>query len=151
MSAINRLSTVSTLQASDLLAVFSQTLGNDAAATLSTLLNWLQGQLTSAGSFLTQYASPNASGFSVTVAPPTTGANVFLLLAPGAAYAAGTLVLPSGTDGQELVVHSRQAVTALTITAAAGESTAGAPTTIAASGFFRLRFDEINNTWFRIG
>lgn len=150
--AIDKLSRVSELQTSDLVALFSGSLGQDAAATLSTLLTFLQGQLTDASAAVTQYASPGATGFSVTVAPPTDGASVFLLLAPGGTYATGTLVLPSGTDGQEVTVHCRGfAVTALTVTPATDESTSGAPTTIAAGGFFRLRFDEINNLWCRIG
>ncbi|HEY8878280.1 MAG TPA: hypothetical protein VIN03_11990 [Roseateles sp.] len=151
MPAINRLSTVSDLQSSDLIALFSGALGNDAAATLATLLAWLQGQLTDATAPVTQYAAPGASGFSVTIAPPTTGASVFLLLQPGGAYAAGTLVLPTGVDGQEVVVHTRQAITALTVTPASGQTTSGAPTTIAQNGFFRLRFDQINQLWARVG
>lgn len=149
--AIDKLARVSSLQSSDLVAVFSGSLGQDAAVTLSTLLAFLQEQLTADTAPITQYASPGASGFSVTVAPPSAGASVFLLLSPSGAYAAGTLVLPTGVDGQEITVHSRQVVTALTVTAAAGESTSGAPTTIAAGGFFRLRFDEINNLWCRVG
>lgn len=101
---------------------------------------------------VTQYASPGASGFSVTIAPPADGTSMFLLLAPGGAYATGVIVLPTGVDGQEVTVHCRAfAVTALTVTPAAGESTSGAPTTLAAGGFFRLRFDEINNLWCRVG
>jgi hypothetical protein len=151
MSAIDKLSSVSELGTSDKVALFSAALGNDAAATLATLLAWLQEQLTSESAPLTQYAAPGASGFSTTITPPNDGDSMFLLLSPGGAYAAGTIVLPTGVDGQEIVVHSRQAVTALTITPAAGNSTSGAPTTITAGGFFRLRFDGINSLWCRIG
>lgn len=151
MSSIDKLSTTSELSTSDRIAIFSAALGNDAAATLTTLLAWLQEQLTSEGSPATQYSSPGATGFSVTVAPPNSGDSVFLLLSPGGAYAAGTIVLPSGVDGQEIVVHCRQAVTTLTVTAATGDSTSGAPATIAANGYFRLRFDGVNSLWCRIG
>lgn len=151
MPAINKLASVAELTTADKVALFSATLGNDAAATLATLLEWLQEQLTSESAPLTQYAAPGASGFSITVAPPTAGDSMFLLISPGGAYAAGTIVLPDGVDGQEIVVHCRQAVTALTITPASGESTSGAPTTITAGGFFRLRFDGINSLWCRIG
>lgn len=152
MSSINRLPNVSDLQTSDLLALFSQSLGNDAAATLGTLLAWLQVQLTADSAPITQYAAPGASGFSVTIAPPDAGTSVFLLLQPGGAYAAGTLVLPTGVDGQEVIVHCRAfAVTTLTVTPATGQSTSGAPTTIAAGGFFRLRFDGVNQLWARVG
>lgn len=151
MSAINRLGTVDTLSASDLVAIFSTGLGNDAAATLATLQAYLQQQLTADSAPITQYAAPGASGFSVTIAPPEAGTSVFLLLQPGGAYAAGTLVLPTGVDGQEVTVHCRAfAVTTLTITPASGQSTSGAPTTIAAGGYFRLRFDGINSLWARV-
>lgn len=101
---------------------------------------------------ITQYESPGATGFSVTIAPAADGGGVFLLLAPGGAYATGTLVLPTGHDGQEITVHCRAfAVTALTVTPVAGDSTSGAPTTLAAGGFFRLRFDAVNSLWCRVG
>ena len=78
-------------------------------------------------------------------------AGVFLLLSPGGAYAAGTIVLPSGVEAQEILVHCRQAVTALTVTPQPGNTISGAPTTIAAGGFFRLRFDSVESIWARIG
>jgi hypothetical protein len=101
---------------------------------------------------VTQYAAPGASGFSVTVAPAEDGGNVFLLLSPGGAYATGTIVLPAGQDGQEITAHCRAfAVTALTVTPATDDNTSGAPTTLAAGGFFRLRFDGVNRLWCRVG
>lgn len=151
MSSIDKLARVTTLSAGDLVALFSASVGNDVAATLSTLLTFLQGQLTPSGALVTQYAAPGATGFSVTVAPPTTGASVFLLLSQGGAYAAGTVVLPTAVDGQEVLVHSRQAVTTLTVTPGSGDATSGAPTTLAAASFFRLRYDLINKLWCRVG
>lgn len=151
MSSIDKLSRVTTLSNSDLVALFSGSLGNDAAATLTTLLTWLQGELSSAGTFVTQYAAPSATGFSVTIAPTTSGTSMFLLLSQGGAYAAGTVVLPAGVDGQEVLVHSRQAVTTLTVTPATGDTASGAPTTLTAASFFRLRYDGVNKLWCRVG
>jgi len=122
--------------------------GCDRRASLAEFATALSSLLAGAGGgFVTQYAAPNASGFSVTVVPPAEGASVFLLLSPGGAYAAGTIVLPSATDGQEVLVHSRQAVTTLTVSGTAS----GAPTTIAAGGFFRMRFDGVLGLWCRVG
>jgi hypothetical protein len=149
--SIERLSAVSELSTSDKIALYSASLGSDAAVTLTTLLAWLQEQLTSEGGFMTQYASPGASGFSITVAPETDGGSVFLLISPGGAYAAGTIVLPNGTDGQEVLVHCRQAVTTLTVTPDSSDSASGAPTAFTAGGFFRLRFDGVNSLWCRVG
>ena len=42
MAAINKLPSVQTLSTADTLALFSNSLGNDAQATLATVLGWLQ-------------------------------------------------------------------------------------------------------------
>lgn len=151
MSSINRLPVVSSLASADLVAVFSASLGADAAATLATLLAWLQTQLSAAGGFLTQYSAPAATGFSVTVTPATTGASVFLLLTPVAGYAAGTIVMPaSPVDQQEVLVSCTQAVTTLTVSGN-GSTINGAPATLAANAFFRMRFDGVLSAWYRVG
>lgn len=153
--AIQNLSRVTTLAASDLVALFSGSLGNDAAVTLATLTQYLQQQMTIGGSMVTQYSAPNATGFSVSIlaAGDGLGQNVWLLLTPVAGYAAGTIVLPSSTisqDQQELLVSTTQAITTLTINGN-GASVNGAPTTLAANGFFRLRFDGVFKAWYRVG
>lgn len=153
MSSIDKLSKVTTLSAGDLVALFSGSVGNDVAATLATLLAWLQTQLTSSGLFSTQYSAPAATGFSVTVVPTTSGGSVFLLLTPAAGYAAGTVTLPAQAacvDGQEVLCSCTQAVTTLTV-AGNGSTVNGAPTTLAANGFFRLRFDGVFKAWYRAG
>lgn len=121
-------------------------------ASVAALAEVLQSQLnTPPNGLVSRYGAPTSTGFTVTVQPPTPGAGVFLLLSPGGAYAAGTIVLPSGVEAQEVLVHCRQAVTALTVTPQPGNSISGAPTTIAAGGFFRLRFDSVESIWARIG
>jgi hypothetical protein len=154
MSSIDKLSRVSTFSTSDLLALFSGALGNDAAATLGTLLTFLQSQLTAAGIFITQYAAPNATGFGVLIAPPTNGQSMYLLLTPTAGFAAGTITLPpqaSCVDGQELLVSTTQLVTALTVAGNGATAVNGAPTTLAANAFFRMRYDGPAKSWFRAG
>ena len=124
--------------------------GADRRASVSALAALLQTLLSSAGS-ITQYAAPNATGFSVTIAPPTVGASVWLLLTPVAGYAAGTIVLPGAdlrADGQEVTVSCTQAVTTLTVS---GGTINGAPATLAANGFFKLRFDGVLGAWYRVG
>jgi len=76
-----------------------------------------------------------------------------LLLTPAATYAAGTIVLPEKTsciDGQELMCTCTQIVTALTVSGN-GATVNGAPTALAANGFFRLRFDAVFSAWYRVG
>ena len=156
MSSIDKLSRVSSsdLTASDLLALFSYSIGNDAGATLGNLLTWLQSQLTSSGNFVEQYAAPNATGFSVLIAPFTTGGNTYLILTPVAGYAAGTITLPDVTtcvNGQEVLVNCTQSVTTLTVSGNGATAVNGAPTTLAANAFFKLRFDGVAKAWRRIG
>jgi len=64
-----------------------------------------------------------------------------------------TITLPLASTcvgGQELLVNSTQAITTLTI-GANGGAVVGAPSTLAANGFFRLRFEPVLKTWYRVG
>jgi len=155
MSSIDKLSRVQSadLSASDLLALFSYANGDDAAASLGNLVTWLQSQLTSSGSLITQYAAPNATGFSVTVVPTADGTSMYLLLTPAAGYAAGTITLPAQAtcvDGQEVLVACTQSVATLTVSGN-GSTVNGAPSSLSANSFFRLRYDGVFKAWHRIG
>lgn len=152
--AIEKLSKLTDLDATDLVAIFSNALGSDAAATVATLAAYLQSLMAASGALVTQYAAPNATGFSVAIAPPVNGGSAYLNLTPVAGYAAGSIVLPAVAtcqDGQEVLCSTTNAVTALTINANGATGITGAPTTIAAGGFFRLRFDAFYKTWARVG
>lgn len=151
--AIDKLPVVDEVAAADQLALFSAALGRDARATLTTLAALMQTLLTSLDDKITQYSAPNATGFSVTITPGVDGGGVFLLLTPAAGYAAGTIVLPalaSCVDKQEVLVHCTQVVTALTVSGN-GATVNGAPTAFTANGFFRLRFDAVLDSWYRVG
>lgn len=127
--------------------------GADYRASVTALAALLQTLLTTSGETMTQYSAPNATGFSVTIAPATSGGSVYLLLTPVAGYAAGTIVLPAVAacvDGQEVLVSCTQAVTTLT-TSGNGATVNGAPSTLAANAFFRLRFDGVLDSWYRVG
>lgn len=141
------------IAASDQVPFLSTANGANRRTSVTQLVALIQSLLTVDDGFQTQYASPNATGFSVAIAPATTGGSVYLLLTPVAGYAAGTITLPaqaSCVDGQELLVSCTQSVTTLTV-AGNGASVNGAPTTLAASAFFRLRFDGVNKFWCRVG
>lgn len=128
--------------------------GQDRRASLSDFADVLAPLLPNAnGALVTQYAAPAATGFTVLIAPVDAGDSIYLLLTPNAGYAAGTITLPAAAtcvDGQELLVTTTQLVTALTV-AGNGSTVNGAPTTLAANGFFRLRFDGVLHTWNRVG
>jgi hypothetical protein len=151
-SSINSLSQTD-IAAADSLPFASSANGADRRTSVTQLVALIQSLLTVDDGFVTQYAAPNATGFGVQVAPGTSGGSVYLLLTPAAGYAAGTITLPAQAacvDGQELLVSCTQAVTTLTV-AGNGSTVNGAPTTLAANAFFRLRFDGVFKAWYRVG
>jgi hypothetical protein len=151
MSTINQLNAVDSLSVADLAVIYSSNNGDARKASLSLLAAFIQSQITAADDKVTQYAAPSASGFNIQV--NNAGENTWLVLTPTGGFAAGTLTLPALAnvlDRQELLVNCTQSIAALTI-AGNGATVTGAPTTMAANGYFRLRFDTITDTWYRVG
>jgi hypothetical protein len=102
------------------------------------------------GKPVTQYSAPNATGFNVQI--DSMVGDVHLILTPEAGYATGTITLPlSPIDKQSVLVNSTQAIAALTVTPQAGNTVFGQPTTLAANGFFTLKFDALLKRWYRVG
>lgn len=135
----------------DQLPFFSTSNGSSRRVAASALKAYCQEGVTANDDKLTQYSSPSATGFSVQVNNASN--SVFLLLTPAGTLATGTIVLPlqaNCIDRQEILTHSTQTITTLTINGN-GSALSGAPTTITAGGFFRLRFDNVNKIWYRVG
>lgn len=155
MPQINQLSAVDQLTGGDNLPVFDTSNGDARKVSVSTLLAYMQANLSfSSAAPDTQYAAPSATGFSVDIAPATDGGNVHLILTPVAGYAAGTIVLPAAAtaiDKQEVLVNCTQAVTTLTVDGNGAVAVTGEPTTLAANDFFRLKYDAVTQTWYRVG
>lgn len=149
MTEINQLTALDTLAAGDQLPVWATANGDTRRASLTTLTGYLNDALTfpSALTFTQLHAAPSATGFSVSISAGWT----WLVLTPVAGYAAGTIVLPAApADNDEILVNSTQAVTTLTVNGN-GNTVTGAPTTLAANGFFRLKFDATLDAWYRVG
>lgn len=145
MTNINELSSTSQLEGGDLIVVWSTNNGDRRKASLTLLTDYLQTALVQPGSLTTQYAAPSATAFSVTIS----AVNTWLLLTPTGAFAAGTIVLPSSpTDRSEVNINTTQAITALTVSAAA--TVTGAPTTLAQNAFFTMRYDAVTAAWYRV-
>lgn len=150
MTITSNLSRMSSVSASDAIRVRSSENGDMREASLSTLKDYFNPSSSSAGEY-TQYYAPSATGFSVQVNNDSD--DVWLILTPGAGYAAGTIVLPAvanTTHGQQVLVNSTQSVTTLTVSGN-GATVTGAPTTLSANAFFRLKFDDVVNVWYRVG
>lgn len=151
MPQINQLAAVDQVQPSDQVPIYSSGNGDARKASLSLLKAFFQEGATAADDKITQYAAPSATGFSVQVNDDSD--SVWLILTPTAGFAAGTVVLPAlanCVDKQEVLVNCTQAVTTLTVSGN-GSTVTGAPTTLAANAFFRLRFDDVTDTWYRVG
>lgn len=149
MADINQYSTASSLANGDLLLLWSTDNGDTRKTSLSALKTFILGSETGEP---TQYAAPSATGFTVTLSE-TSGRNVWLVLTPVAGYAAGTIVLPSAANsihGQEILVNCTQSVTTLTVSCSGGTVT-GAPTSLSANSFFRLKFESVTSTYYRVG
>lgn len=146
---INQLTALDSVSAGDLAPLWSTPNGDTRKASLSVLKAFFTEDITAADDKVTQYAAPSATGFSVQILE---GAR-WLILTPGAGYAAGTIVMPAVAtcvDKQELLVNCTQSVSTLTMTGN-GATVTGAPTALSANGFFRLRFDAVASVWYRVG
>jgi hypothetical protein len=77
-----------------------------------------------------------------------------MILQPAGTLAAGTITLPLNTgtpNGTEVLVTSTQIITSFTLALNGATAAFGAPTTLAANAFFRMRFYQSTNSWYRIG
>ena len=87
------------------------------------------------------------TGFSYTV--PTNRS--VILLSHASTLASGTITMPaSPVDGQLVRIATKSAITALTVSPNTSQSIIGAPTTIAAGGFFGFIYDQGTTAWYRI-
>lgn len=97
-----------------------------------------------------QRFNPNAD-FTMYVENHSEG--TYLLLNPSISITNGTVVLPDAAnvvDRQEILFSSTQQINNLFFNSA-GASVVGAPNAIAATSFFKLKFDKVSATWYRVG
>jgi len=147
---ISRLTKVDQLSAGDLAVIQSYENGDTRAVPMSVLAAFLSERISVPGGMVTQYAAPSATGFSVALTSDS--ASRWLVLTPSAAFATGTVTLPavgSSVDGQEVLITSSQSIATLTVLGN-GASVIGAPTTILSSAPFRMRYDGVTATWYRV-
>jgi hypothetical protein len=144
---INDLTSATALSTGDHFPISSGTDRDTRKSSLSLLLSWLQDNLTfTAAKPVQQFAVP-LTGTTVTV---TTG-DSWLVITPAGTLAALTVALPTDrTDGETVLVNSTQILTSLTVSGA-GTTVVGGPTTLAANGFFEMRYTATLNAWYRTG
>lgn len=87
---------------------------------------------------------------------PITGFNITIpnnlaayIINPAGTLSTGAFTLPSAPyDGQRVRVSSTQTVTTLTVSASAGKSVVGAPTTMGSAAPFEMLYQASNTTWY---
>lgn len=149
--AIQRLNQSPVATTSMPIPVYDPSSGVDRRISINELLELLQENLSTQSDMPTKYVAP-LTGENYQVTPFVEGGNVFLRVSPLGTLANFGILLPlTPYDRQEVLVKTTQTLTALGVSASVGSTTSGAPTTLAANGFFRLRYDAIFKVWDRIG
>lgn len=150
------LSVVSTVSAGDVLVISQNSSTRYRGVEVADLLTFMQDNLLFPGQAVKVFSAPSASGTNVSAFPSgstTTEYNVWLVITPVAGYAAMTITLPAVgglVDMQEVSVNCTQSVTTLTISANGATGVVGAPTTLAANGYFTLRYEAVTKNWYRV-
>lgn len=111
MTRINDLSRIDTLANGDLVPVWGTSKGDDRAAAMSVMLDYMQKNLSFPRDKATQREEPAAT-FSIAVKADTS----WLLIRPAGAVLTGTVILPSEPkDQDEVTISTTQNITVLTI------------------------------------
>lgn len=150
MPYINQLPLLTQVSAGDQVPVYSPNNGDARRMPISQLLQYFQ-QSFAAPTLSTQLVVPG-TGFNVAVQTPVSQQQ-WLLLQPAGPLASGTVTLPLNTqtpDGTEVLITTTQQITTFTLAANGAAALYGDPTTLAAEAFFRMRFVQSTNSWYRI-
>lgn len=150
MPQINQLPLMVTLSGGDQLPIYSPNNGDARRTPLSALLAYFQTTF-AAPTLSTQLATPG-TGFNIAVQTPVSQQQ-WLLLQPAGTLALGTVTLPMSTatpDGTEVLVTTTQQITSFTLALNGAAAVYGAPSTMAAEDFFRMRYVQATNSWYRI-
>ena len=151
MPLIYQLPLVSQASAGDQIPVYTPNNGDARRLPISALLTFFQQQFASPTMATNVYVP--STGFSIAVPTPV-AQQQWIILQPIATLATGTLTLPLNTstpDGTEVLINTTQQITAFTLSLNGATAAYGDPTTLAAEDFFRMRFVQSTNSWYRIG
>ncbi len=152
MTTINKLTRTDSVAAGDVVPVYVQSQGDARGASMTVISDFVLSNIDISGTdFVTQYALPAATGFSIQV--NDTSENTHLIISPTGSFAAGTIVLPSFAkliEGQQVMVTITQPLAALTITPN-GSSVIGAPAGLSTNQTFVIKYDSTSTTWYMVG
>lgn len=150
MAYINQLPLLTVASPGDQIPVYSPNNGDARRLPLNALLQFFQQNFASP-TLATNIFTPG-TGFNVAVPTPV-NAQQWMLIQPAGTLAAGTVTLPLNVqtpDGTEVLITTTQQITAFTLALNGAAVAYGDPTTLAAEDFFRMRFVQSTNSWYRI-
>ena len=150
MPTINQLPLLAQVSPGDQVPVYSPNNGDARRLPVSSLLQYFQ-QTFASPTLATNVYTPG-TGFNVAVPTPV-AAQQWMLIQPAGTLALGTITLPLNTqtpDGTEVLVTTTQQITGFTLALNGATAAYGAPSTLAAEDFFRMRFVSATNSWYRI-
>lgn len=150
MPQINQLPLLAQVSPGDQVPVYSPNNGDARRLPVSSLLAYFQ-QTFASPTLATNVYTPG-TGFNVAVPTPV-AAQQWMLIQPAGTLALGTITLPLNTqtpDGTEVLVTTTQQITGFTLALNGATAAYGAPSTLAAEDFFRMRFVQATNSWYRI-
>jgi hypothetical protein len=134
---------------SDLCLIWDEDNSDWRLTTISAISTLVEGDITPGLQEPVSQYLVAGEGFSVEV---TGDDDTHLILTPAATLASGTVVLPGVADvrdKQTVLVTTSQEITSLTVDAN-GSLEVGAPTTLDLGGFFTMKYDSQNGTWYRV-
>jgi len=149
MPQINQLPTASTLSSSDNLPIYSSVNGDARKLSLASLISYFQSTFTN--TTYIQNAQTPGDGFSIALVQD--GQYAWLKLLPTGALATGTVILPSpsvAADGQEIIITSTLQITSFTVNGNGATAVYGAPAVLAAEDSFKLKYDLLTTSWFKV-
>ena len=150
MPQINQLPTASVLTGGDLLPIYSSQNGDARKLSLSSLISFFQTTFTNT-TFIENRNTPG-DGFSIELLQD--GQYAWLKLFPTTALATGTIILPGpnvAADGQEILVTTTLQIASFTVNGNGASAVYGAPTVLAAEDSFKLKYDLLTTSWFKVG
>ncbi len=150
MPQIYQLPLQSQVSPGDQVAIYTPQNGDARRLSISSLLQFFQ-QMFASPTLATNIYTPG-TGFNVAVSTPV-AEQQWIVIQPAATLATGTITLPLNTqtpDGTEVLITTTQQITSFTLALNGAAATYGAPTTLSATDWFRMRFVLATNSWYRI-
>jgi hypothetical protein len=150
MPQINQLPLLAQVSPGDQVPIYSPNNGDARRLPISSLLQYFQ-QTFASPTLATNVYTPG-TGFNLAVPTPV-AQQQWMLIQPAGTLATGTVTLPLNTgtpDGTEVLITTTQQITAFTLALNGAAAAYGAPATLAAEDFFRMRFVQATNSWYRI-